>query len=514
MVHGVGVGANEMVRSNGQDSDAYLAKIRKVLKKPDSEADRFRRTQFLRAADAWLADCVTGPDGTQRIALLHVKVLRALGEWVRVVTNVRSRAWKGKRIHARALLEAATAHIGLQEFASADRCLSEALALDPELAARAAKTRVKLQSQLRMDLYGRLSAHMYEAIRSRQAGAAKHLYMAASHVQETSETIAREGVGVLSELEPGDHARESAGKQPVSTSGACRVIMTCGSGYSGTGAVTAYLREFEGLPMPFGTREIAVLKKNYGLSRLLSRWRDWTAEERELALQQMVLQAILGVPCYESAASVNRLYTRSITLNSLFMGEELNDACGRTLGVLAKNFVRDARRAVSVEKLEQASAGFLNGVLRMKGGTIALLNNCIHQTQIDICRLLENSRVIVIVRDPRDQYVAHQTETPGKGVTVEAFIKKRKRADAAVSKYLESGATNVRAFGFEAFVTRPEVREEVRNWAGLGDFDSSPKKRFFFPEKSSKNVGIHTRWKNKSDIRMIESELEGQLVDP
>ena len=97
---------------------------------------------------------------------------------------------------------------------------------------------------------------------------------------------------------------------------------------------------------------------------------------------------------------------------------------------------------------------------------------------------------------------------------MEAFIKKRKRADAAVRKYLDSGKRNLRSFGFEAFVTEPRVREEVREWAGLADLAVAPDSRFFFPEKSQRNVGIHAKWKNKSEIRMIERELKSQLIDP
>src|SRR5690606_20451941 len=118
----------------------------------------------------WLVGYIEGSGGTQRVALLHVKVMRALREWPRVVGSVRATIWKGKRIRARALLEAATAHVNMQEFASADRCLNEVLALAPGLAARVAKTRAKLEDQLSLDMYGRLSAHVYEAIRSRKVG--------------------------------------------------------------------------------------------------------------------------------------------------------------------------------------------------------------------------------------------------------------------------------------------------------------------------------------------------------
>ena len=503
-----------MNESSDPGPEARISEIRKLLKKPNSEDQRFRNFQLLRKADAWLSRYALGEEGSEQILLLHIKVMRALRDMGRVIESVQGRKWKKKKVHARALLESATAYVGIQDFVSAGRCLDKALELDPGIETVAGKTRKVVEAQLRFDTYGRLSTFIYHAVKSNQVGAAKHLYMSALHVYGVPAGVAEQAVGVLSRLnfEEGGKAERQAwteAKEDCSS----RLIMTCGSGYSGTGAVTAYLRELEGLPMPFGVRELAVLKKNYGLYRLISKWAGWDAEERRQALQEAVLKAMLGVPCYETLSSVDRIHSRSITWNSLFIDEGLEEDHARVLGAYSSGFVVGAMKASTTEELEEVCATFLNGVLRAKGGRYVLLNNCVHQTQVSMCGLLSNSRVIVVVRDPRDQYVAHQTETPKNRITVESFIKKRKRADAAVKRYLQSGRSGLKVFGFEEFVTQPGVRQDVLEWTGLSGFRQKPKARFFFPEKSMKNVGIYKEWEDKSEIRMIESELEDQLVD-
>lgn len=503
-----------MHTSGDIDPAIYIQEIKRILKAPDKEDERFRNAQLLRKADEWLSQYVPAEGSQDRLVLLHVKVVRALRGWERVVESVRVQPWRNRRVKSRALFEAGVAYMQLQEFASANRCLVEAVKLDPVVEPRVAKVRKRLEEQLGLDLYGRLSAFVYKAVKEGKATTAGHLYRSASHVYGLPSAIADEAVRVIGELatrknrSPGQEIRT-----PGDVKKSSRLVITCGAGYSGTGAVTAYLRELEGLFMPFGMREVAVAKKNYGLYRLISKWQGWTSEERLVALQEVALKAILGVPCYESQAIVDRIHSRSITWNSLFLDEGLESNHVSALGDYSVSFIRDAAVADSAEELKKVCSTFLNRVLRVKGGETLLLNNCIHQTQIEMCSLLENAKVIVVVRDPRDQFVAHQTETRGKGTTVEAFIKKRMRADTAVARYLKSGLGNVKVFSFERFVSDPAARNEVKEWAGLSSFSAASEARFFFPEKSVKNVGIYRKWKREPEIRAIERELEDQLFD-
>src|SRR5690606_2124533 len=116
-----------------------ILEIKQLLKARDSEDQRFRNTQRLRMADSWLGQHLQAEGETERLVLLHVKVMRALRDWGRVIERVRGRAWKSGRIHSRALCEAGIAYMHLQEFTSAERCLVEALELDPDVGPRVAR---------------------------------------------------------------------------------------------------------------------------------------------------------------------------------------------------------------------------------------------------------------------------------------------------------------------------------------------------------------------------------------
>lgn len=507
-------GEVDLQASDDSDPAIRIQEIRQLLKAPDSEDQRFRNAQLLSEADDWLAQHVRAEGYPERLVLLHIKIMRALRAWGRVIEGVRGQVWKNRRVKARALCEAGIAYMHLQEFTSAERCFGEAVKLDPEVELRVTKARARLEGQLRLDLYGRLAAFIYKAVCEGNVAAAEHLYRSASHVYGLPDSISGESIRVIRTLAAPPDAEATARPARPGSETQGRLVITCGAGYSGTGAVTAYFRELDGISMPFGIREVAVAKKNYGIYRLLSHWQGWTPEERQRGLREFTLKAILGVPCYASQASVDRLQSRSITVNSLFLDEGLEPAHVAALADDSVTFVEEASAAKDEAALRKACAVFLNRVLRVKGGDTLLLNNCIHQTQIGMCDLLENARVIVIVRDPRDQFVAHQTETRGKGTTIEAFIRKRKRADSAVERYLRAGPEDVRVFRFEDFVTTADVREEVKAWAGLAGFSAASTGRFFVPEKSARNVGIHKTWKHVADIRRIEEELGDQLFEP
>src|SRR5690606_24324905 len=136
------------------DPAIRIQEIKQLLKAPDSEDQRFRNTQLLRKADDWLAMHVRERGNPERLVLLHVKVMRVLRDWGRVIERVRDQKWKNKRVRARALCEAANAYMHLQEFISAERCFGEAVKLDPEVEPRVAKAKARLDDQLRLDLYG------------------------------------------------------------------------------------------------------------------------------------------------------------------------------------------------------------------------------------------------------------------------------------------------------------------------------------------------------------------------
>src|SRR5690606_5491275 len=114
-------------------------------------------------------------------------------------------------------------------------------------------------------------------------------------------------------------------------------------------------------------RELSVLKKPYGLYGLISKWKTLDSGAREAALQKMVLKSILGVPCYEAPSKVDRVYSRSITWSSLFLGGRLTQDQAKAMGKYSRGFIDSAMQAATIDDLRIACSVFINGVLRIDG---------------------------------------------------------------------------------------------------------------------------------------------------
>lgn len=496
------------------DPKSRIGRIREVLASPDSEDRRFENAQFFREADAWLSSYCVTRNCPGHIKLLHIKVIRALRDWSRLVGAVREVRWADDRHQARALLELALAYINLQEFAAADRCLGDAVALDASVAPRADRIRKRLDDQLRLDIYGRLSAYLVQTLAAGKMDLSRSIFRSALHAYGAPEDLSECAVDLLAQLDGRPRPWWRLRSRPRIASSPCLgPLITCGSGYSGTGAVTAYFREYNELSMSFGVREISLLKKNYGLHRLLSRWESWTEVQRRDELRQLIMKTVLGIPCYPDPGRVDRVVSRSITWNSLFLGDPLGLEYLSDVKDHVISFYREAAGCRDVAHLEAVSARLIAGILRTGSSKRLLLNNAVHQTQIRLGSVVHGSRIIVVVRDPRDQYVAQQTETRGRRTTVEAFIKKRKRASAAVSECLATGVDNVKVVLFEDFVRDRSVRGDLSAWADVSGAEGRCEGRFFDPAQSAKNVGIYRKWPLAPEIELIEAELGHECLD-
>ena len=80
-----------MNEPNDPSPEARMLEIRRLLRKPNSEDERFLNSQLLRQADAWLSKYVVNERGSEKILLLHIKVMRALKDMERVIESVRSK---------------------------------------------------------------------------------------------------------------------------------------------------------------------------------------------------------------------------------------------------------------------------------------------------------------------------------------------------------------------------------------------------------------------------------------
>lgn len=158
---------------------------------------------------------------------------------------------------------------------------------------------------------------------------------------------------------------------------------------------------------------------------------------------------------------------------------------------------------------------------------LIVLNNLFEPFQPQLgLNILNNSKQIVVTRDPRDIYVSGQSahKTSKEDQKTQAFdnngfnksflatdnlisyIKRQRLYFEQLPKVQDPRVLIVR---FEDFVLDHEkTASKIQDFLGL---PTPPKTKHFFPEKSAKNIGIYKSYSKQDEIRFIEQELKPYL---
>jgi len=319
-----------------------------------------------------------------------------------------------------------------------------------------------------------------------------------------------------------------------------RAVTTTGFGWSGSGAVNDWLREFASVEMPLGKSESAVIGNSdempvaASLLRLrvsaprqlvrtiaaLVRGRRGARNElrqlagalsprrsrRELyhALEAVVLHTVLAV---DERGLLWHAYTDPGTFDAFsdaferFVAElrtlpsKGSAVPGEIVGALSRLLLRTA-----VAKAEDSSR-------------LLLFNNLVRGVDFPLLRFIPHLRSIAVFRDPRDQYTAWCTE--GRGAPpVPEFVAhvRRVRGEFAAAMRQASVAERVIEVQFERFVTSDDYRARIADALELTESAAQPG-RFFQPAVSAGNVGIYKQFADREAIRTIEKACEPWLYD-
>lgn len=140
--------------------------------------------------------------------------------------------------------------------------------------------------------------------------------------------------------------------------------------------------------------------------------------------------------------------------------------------------------------------------------------------------ILENSKIIIITRDPRDIYVsglnAHNVQKKDRhlqafdnnGINksflgtddIETFIKRQK---IFFNKLYKGDDPRVMIIKFEDLILDyNNVSLAIMSFLGLKPEDHTHKKKYFDPDKSKKNIALWKNYSNQDEINYIYSHLE------
>jgi hypothetical protein len=288
------------------------------------------------------------------------------------------------------------------------------------------------------------------------------------------------------------------------------ITLVSGLLYSGSGAVFDFLRCHPLVHCPYGSRELGVLKGQGNLRALL----DETAREsaqfpRELAT--VLLASLLGFgqrgrPLWSHFADSDDAMSLYVDRSRALLRELHAAWC------TARSSSRDIGSA-EIEALIRDFLVAITAALVPPSAQASLLNNALVAHQLDGLGLLgKDARALVVVRDPRDQYVSQQLEGAfpmGHPEFVQAMEARYEEVRRLVQR--PGSGDRIAIVRFEEFVTSHAARARVLDWLAL-DCREPALEGPFDPARSSRNIGIHRDFEDRAAVDEVGEAL-GEVAD-
>jgi SAM-dependent methyltransferase len=294
------------------------------------------------------------------------------------------------------------------------------------------------------------------------------------------------------------------------------VVLVTGFGWSGSGAVAAFLRDLPEVREPFPPPELPWFRQKFGNIAVQAVVDPANGDRWPEAMADFLLTSVLGLGLTGVAghrfAQVKRkgIYPRlSDRSEDVVL---LVQECHRLLDRVDALHPQDVREHDALTTLLRA---FLESLLRLGGAQrFTLLDNPVRPDALDLVRLLPKTQVVAVFRDPRDQFVSLTVEQPSarKAPTTEEFVDNYRRLAASFEQATRRHKDlRVHRVQFEDFVREAENRNALATQLGL-TVPAGTRQGDFRPNISLQNVGIHRAHARMQDIAHIEAALPDMLV--
>jgi hypothetical protein len=295
-------------------------------------------------------------------------------------------------------------------------------------------------------------------------------------------------------------------------------IIVSGMGWSGSGAVYDYLREFDGIEAIPG--ESPYIEGPSSLQAIHA------ALDDDRKFKQRVLDfffgALIGYGFFRNNNDF-KLFKSAREILSSKQYEEILASIEGWCALASAMFAADsqARRdrfsALADYTIERFSIG-----RKVPAGKIALLDNVVHIENADACiPFLGNTTLLCVFRDPRSNYVALVRERPSFNLDIHTYVRQRKQRLVGCTRAVASAESlakehpdrTVEAIRFEEFVLSENFREALAVRLGL---NPQSRKQFsqFKPWESMRNVVLHQEHPSQDEIKVIAAELGAHCIEP
>lgn len=314
------------------------------------------------------------------------------------------------------------------------------------------------------------------------------------------------------------HGSRSASSYPRLTPSTIKKVIVSGTGWSGSGAVYDYLREFDDIvPIRGETPYIEGSKSLRTIYEML-------LDDRKLREQLLAFYyyALLGYGYYESH---NDFKLFRLARRKLFSREQ-DTYIQRVLGwcTLASSLYAapiEERERLFIELADYTVNNFSIGT-PIPAGKQALLDNVVHIGNAECINFLSDTSLLCTFRDPRSNYVALIREAGHFIEDVETYIrnleKKIVRGYRAIQSAVEYCRANdrsnsVEVIQFEEFVLSETSRRNLIAKLCLSA-EGHSKHAYFRPWESARNVFLHQEHPNQEEIELIGRKLGRYCYDP
>ena len=285
-------------------------------------------------------------------------------------------------------------------------------------------------------------------------------------------------------------------------------IIVSGMGWSGSGAVFAYLKEFQ--EIQHVDTEIQHLTGASSIKTLREKSRD-----KDLFAEEFLRFFGLGLFGYAGYSDYQEY--RTLIHASQFT---LADKGALAYAMAVQRFCISAVDScsdgtINLEVYNQAADRLLTDIAAstcdIENRTL-LFDNIIKMHELTELDHLLSARIIPVYRDPRSNYAALCRESVKFNPSVHQYVLNyRKRREKTQRQYeAMKNEDKVRFVQFEDFVTDAEYRKDLAGWLGL-DLERHDEFSCFKPWISEKNVLNYTDFEDQKAISVIEKELSEYL---
>lgn len=277
-----------------------------------------------------------------------------------------------------------------------------------------------------------------------------------------------------------------------------QAVLLAGFGWSGSGAISDFLKGCSCVDDVFKGREIGFWTGKYGLDRVYG-------HVLRSGFNRRIVLEFLARHCFGH----NFLAGAKGTKNPGGAWALLKAEDRHAFMMLLHRWVLAARTAEPEQLLlasRQLSSGLL-ALLAREGTSHAVLSNCVTSNSIAAARMFESPAVIVSWRDPADAYASKRAAFPDNNLDFSAWERQLK---SRIEAYLEGKREAVEHAGtwmdvaFEDFVSNDRLRADIL--AALG-VNASDMQESFDPDVSSRNIGIGASL-GGDDWKRLSHEIE------